>query len=139
MRIARRVRPCYTGHMAHRSMVTAIVIDVPNEQHADEVAFWSGATGKDLVRLSHPEYHGARLTSTLVMLVQELGEGAPRVHVDIHTDDVDAEVARLQALGATLVERLADWAVMRDPSALPFCVVQAPPGELDGAPAQVWP
>ena len=116
-----------------------LVIRIDEVGHADEVAFWSGATGKDLVRLSHPEYHGARLTSTLVMLVQELGEGAPRVHVDIHTDDVDAEVARLQALGATLVERLADWAVMRDPSALPFCVVQAPPGELDDAPAILWP
>ena len=120
-------------------MLTAIVIYVPGEQHADEVAFWSGATGKDLVRLSHPEYHGARLSSTLVLLVQELGEGASRVHVDFHTDDVDAEVDRLIALGAGLVDRLADWAVMRDPAGLPFCVVQAPPGELDDGPAITWP
>jgi len=125
--------------MTHRSLVTAIVIDVPAEQHADEVAFWSGATGKDLVRLSHPEYHGARLTPTLVMLVQELGEGQPRVHIDIHTDDIDAEVARVTALGATQVERMDDWAVMRDPAGLPFCVVKAPPGELDNAPAVTWP
>lgn len=125
--------------MAHRSMVTAIVIDVPGEQHPDEVAFWSGATGKDMAQLSFPEYHGARLTSTLVMLVQQLGEGAPRVHLDIHTDDVDAEVARLTALGATRVERLENWAVMRDPAGLPFCVVQAPPGELDDGPAITWP
>lgn len=125
--------------MPHRSLVTAIVIDAPGDRHADEVAFWSGATGKDLVRLSHPEYHGARLTSTLVMLVQELGDGAPRVHIDIHTDDVDAEVARVVALGATQVERLADWAVMRDPAGLPFCVVKAPPGELDDGPAITWP
>ena len=120
-------------------MVTAIVIDVPGEQHHDEVAFWSGATGKDLVRLSHAEYHGARLTPTLVMLVQELGDGAPRVHVDIHADDVDAEVARLTALGASQVDRLPDWAVMRDPAGLPFCVVKAPPGELDDGPASTWP
>ena len=125
--------------MSHRSMVTAIVIDVTVEHRPDEVAFWSGATGKDLVRLSYPEYHGARLTSTLVMLVQELGEGAPRVHVDIHTDDVDAEVARLTALGASQVDRLPDWAVMRDPAGLPFCVVKAPAGELDDGPAIAWP
>lgn len=125
--------------MPHRSLVTAIVIDVPRDDHPDEVAFWSGAVGKDLVRLPYPEYHGARLTSTLVMLVQQLGEGAPRVHIDIHTDDVDAEVARLEALGASRVERLADWAVMRDPAGLPFCVVKAPPGELDEAPAITWP
>ena len=116
-----------------------IVIDVPSEHHADEVAFWTGATGKDFVRLSHPEYHGARLTSTLVLLVQELGEGAPRVHIDIHTDDVDAEVARLTELGASQVDRLTDWVVMRDPAGLPFCVVKAPPGALDDGPAVTWP
>lgn len=124
--------------MPHRSLVTAIVIDVPSDLHPDEVAFWTGATGKDLVRLSHPEYHGARLTSTLVMLVQELGDGAPRVHVDIHTDDLEAEVRRLVALGASEVDRVDDWAVMRDPAGLPFCVVKAPPGELDGTPAITW-
>lgn len=45
--------------MSHRSMVTAIVIDVTVEQRPDEVAFWSGATGKDLIRLSYPGYPGA--------------------------------------------------------------------------------
>jgi hypothetical protein len=125
--------------MSHRSIVTAIVIDVPGEQHADEVAFWSGATGKDMVRLSYPEFHGARLTPTIVMLVQELGDGAPRVHIDIHTDDVAAEVARVVELGASQVERHEDWAVMRDPAGLVFCVVKAPPGELDDGPAITWP
>jgi hypothetical protein len=125
--------------MPHRSLVTAIVIDVPGPQLADEVAFWGGATGHQLAGLSHPEYHGARLTPTLVLLVQELGAGAPRVHIDIHTDDVAAEVARLTALGAESVDRVHDWAVMRDPAGLPFCVVQAPPGELDGTAAADWP
>jgi hypothetical protein len=125
--------------MAHRSLITTIVIDVPVDVAAEEAAFWSAATGKDLARLSFPEYHGARLTSTLVLLVQELGEGAPRVHVDIHTDDVDAEVARLTELGATTVERFENWVVLRDPAGLPFCVVKAPPGELDDGPAITWP
>lgn len=125
--------------MSHRSLLTAIVIDVPGDRHADEVAFWSSATGTALPRLSHPEYHGARITPSLVLLVQELGDGSPRVHVDIHTDDVDAEVTRLAALGASEVERLDDWAVMRDPAGLPFCVVAAPPGALDGTAALEWP
>lgn len=120
-------------------MITTIVMDVPGDAHADEVAFWSAATGAGLRQLSHPEYHGARLTPTLVLLVQELGDGSPRVHVDIHTDDVDAEVARLTALGAGEVERRTDWVVMRDPAGLPFCVVRAQPGELDGPEAAEWP
>lgn len=125
--------------MSHRSLITAIVIDVPSDLHADEVAFWSGATGKAMPELSHAEYHGARLTRTLVLLVQELGDGAPRVHIDIHTDDVAAEVDRLAALGATEVDRMEQWVVMRDPAGLPFCVVEAPPGELDGPTANEWP
>ena len=130
---------CYTPDMSHRSLITAIVIDVPGDRHPDEVAFWSGATGKELRQLSHAEYHGARLTQELVLLVQELGDGAPRVHVDIHTDDVAAEVARLAALGASEVERMDNWVVMRDPAGLPFCVVQAVAGELDGPGATEWP
>jgi hypothetical protein len=125
--------------MSHRSLVTAIVIDVPSDRHADEVTFWSGATGKPLQQLSHAEYHGARLHPTLVMLVQELGEGAPRVHIDIHTDDVAAEVSRLTALGASEVERFEDWVVMGDPAGLPFCVVKALPGSLDEFASVEWP
>jgi hypothetical protein len=125
--------------MSHRSLITAIVIDTPSDLHADEVAFWSGATGKELPELSHAEYHGARLTPTLVLLVHELGDGAPRVHIDIHSDDVDAEVDRLTALGAVEVDRVENWVIMRDPAGLPFCVVEAPPGELDGPAANGWP
>lgn len=125
--------------MPHRSLITAIVIDVPTAQHAAELAFWGGATGKDLPELSHPEYHGARLTPTSILLVQELGHGEPRVHIDIHTDDVAAEVSRLAALGADEVERVDDWVVMRDPAGLPFCVVPAPPGALDASAAVEWP
>lgn len=125
--------------MTHRSLITTIVVDVPSEQHADEVAFWSGATGATLRQLTHAEYHGARLSPTLVLLVQQLGDGAPRVHVDIHTDDIDAEVARLAALGATVVDRVDDWVVMHDPAGLPFCVVRAQPGTLDGPDAREWP
>jgi hypothetical protein len=125
--------------MPHRSLITAIVIDVPSTNHADEVAFWGAASGHPLAQLSHAEYHGARLGPSTVLLVQELGDGDPRVHIDIHTDDVAAEVARLETLGAGTVERFEEWVVMRDPAGLPFCVVQAPAGALDGTPAVEWP
>lgn len=125
--------------MSHHSLVTTIVIDVPSDVRADEVAFWSSASGCELIRLTHPEYHGARLTPTLVLLVQELGEGAPRVHIDIHTDDLDAEVARLTALGAIEIDRVEEWAVMCDPAGLPFCVVQPPADRFDPAHAVEWP
>jgi hypothetical protein len=46
------------------------------------------------------------------------------VHLDIETDDVPAEVARLEKLGASVVERLERWVVMQAPSGQRYCVVR---------------
>ena len=46
-----------------------------------------------------------------------------RVHLDIETDDIAAEVARLEGLGATTIARLERWTVMEAPSGQRFCVV----------------
>jgi hypothetical protein len=51
-----------------------------------------------------------------------------RVHIDIETDDIPAEVARLEQLGASVVDRLERWVVMRAPSGQRFCVGTARPG-----------
>lgn len=125
--------------MPHRSHLCTIVIDVPADVHAATAAFWGGATGREQKPLSFPEFHGARLHDSLVLLVQQLGDGAARVHVDIHTDDVEAEVARLEALGATVVEPHEEWTVMSDPSGQPFCVVRAPEGTLETPDVRTWP
>jgi len=47
-----------------------------------------------------------------------------RVHIDIETDDIPAEVARLEKLGATVDKQLERWVVMRAPSGQRFCVVR---------------
>ena len=61
-----------------------------------------------------------------------LGDGEARVHLDIETDDVDAEGARLEALGATRVEHGRSSWVMRDPADLLFCVVPPQTDDLSG-------
>jgi hypothetical protein len=48
-----------------------------------------------------------------------------RVHLDIETDDIPAEVSRLEGLGARVVERLERWVVMQAPTGQNFCVVRA--------------
>jgi hypothetical protein len=63
---------------------------------------------------------------------------AGRVHVDIRTDDLPAEVARLEKLGAERVQQVHSWQVMRDPAGLLFCVLPEPPGALDDSNAQRW-
>ncbi len=117
-----------------------IVMDVPADQDNAEVAFWQAATGRPLKQLEkHPEYHGARLPGGhMALLVQRLGDGPAHVHVDIHTDDVTAEVARLEAIGAERVRQFDSWWVLRDPAGLVFCVVAAPAGSLDDSNAQRW-
>ena len=47
-----------------------------------------------------------------------------RMHIDIETDDIDAEVARLEKAGAVVDKRLERWTVMRAPSGQRFCVVR---------------
>ena len=47
-----------------------------------------------------------------------------RVHIDIETDDIPAEVVRLEKLGATIDKRMERWVVMRAPTGQRFCVVR---------------
>jgi hypothetical protein len=126
--------------VAHYSRLSRIVIDVPDADHDRELAFWSGATGLRLIQLDrHPEYHAADLHGQeLGLLIQRLGEGPARMHLDIHTDDPAAEIARLEQLGAELVQQVHAWWIMRDPAGLLFCVVPEPPGSLTDSDAQRW-
>lgn len=114
------------------------VIDVPADGYADQVAFWGAATGHPMRELDQPEFHGTRLTDNSALLVQRLDEGDARVHLDIHTDDLDAEVARLERLGARVDRRHDEWTVMIDPAGLEFCVVVDPPGTLTDDNSTVW-
>lgn len=128
----------YGGAVTHRSVIHKIVIDVPGDALDREVAFWEGAVGQSLPQYTRfPEYRGAMLTGARIgLLVQHLQEGESRIHIDFHTDDVDAEVARLEQLGAERVEQHEYWTVMRDPAGMVFCVVVD--HSLDDTNSHVW-
>ena len=128
--------------MAHYSRICKVVIDVPPADHDRVTTFWGAAAGAPTAVVpGSPEYTSASLRSPRMWLYfQRLdSEGsAPGVHLDIHTDDVEAEVARLERLGATRVRKVHSWWVMRDPAGLLFCVIPHPPGNLDDSNAQRW-
>lgn len=63
--------------------------------------------------------------------MQNIGDGEARLHLDIESDDVEAEVARLTRLGASETERIRGWVVMRDPAGLLFCVVRPESPDFD--------
>jgi predicted enzyme related to lactoylglutathione lyase len=126
--------------VTHRSRLTAVLVDVPAADHDRAVAFWSGALGREGKRLdAHPEYaFYGEVTPGIEFMVQRTGDTAARIHIDLETDDVDAEVARLSDLGAVEVERVNSWVVMRDPVGTVFCVVRVQVQEMFDQHATTW-
>jgi predicted enzyme related to lactoylglutathione lyase len=102
--------------------------------------FWSGALGTTTSDSDDADYiEFDDLTGGLRLMVQRMGDDtAARVHLDIETDDVDAEVARLERLGATKVEQVQTWWVMRDPAGLLFCVVRVQTPEEFESHSTTW-
>ena len=113
----------------HRSRVAVVLVDHPEESYAAAADFWSAATGSERADGQGPPddepYESLnRLPGGVLFELQRTGAGTPpRVHLDIETDDVEAEVARLVDLGATVAERPEGFVVLHDPGGLVFCVV----------------
>jgi len=112
----------------HHSRLSTIIIDCNIEDLDVATAFWSRAFGKPIASSDqdgdgrYAELETA--TDEPIILLQKV-EHASRVHLDIETDDLDAEVARLEKLGAHRVALVRDrWWVMEAPSGHRFCVVQ---------------
>ena len=121
----------------HRSRIGIVLIDHPGERHDEALAFWAGAQG--VAAVPDGPYAGVGEVGSLNFEVQRLDEGSPRVHLDIETDDIRAEVARLQALGATIADDRDDYVIMADPGGVIFCVVGIQTGERFAADAREWP
>jgi catechol 2,3-dioxygenase-like lactoylglutathione lyase family enzyme len=122
----------------HRSAMGAFSIDVPSRDLEAAKAFWRAALGRTShTGTQHPEFEPLEgRFSQLEGLLQDVGTTAPRVHLDLHTDDLEAEVARLIGLGASEVARHGAWVVLEDPAGMAFCVCPVAPDDpvLDGAP-----
>jgi len=125
----------------HRSRLSTLLIDTPTDQAAASAAFWSAALGVG----AHPAPGEPQFTSLeggfggLVAAVQAVDD-APRYHLDVETDDVEAETARLLALGAVEVSRWLECRTLRVPGGQLLCVipVHSDP-ETFAALAQTWP
>jgi predicted enzyme related to lactoylglutathione lyase len=126
--------------MTHRSRLTAVLIDAPASDHEAATTFWSAALGKPTQRLDkYPEYAFlGQVTPGIEFMVQATGDAEPRIHIDIESDDVEAEVTRLTALGATEVGRHNSWVILRDPVGTVFCVVRVQVQDMFDAHATTW-
>lgn len=118
----------------HRSRLAIALIDHPEEAYDDGLAFWSAATGR-APEQSQPEapYHSlGSFADGFRIEVQRTGSGTPpRIHFDIETDDVEAEVRRLEGLGAKRLRDCGKFWQLTDPAGLVFCVVPPQTAEFD--------
>jgi len=119
----------------HRSRINGILIDCEVEDIEAAAQFWAEALGRP-IDADHPGTRGP-----YVMLETPPGEISvqiqrvdheSRVHIDIETDDIPAEVARLEKLGAKVDTRMERWVVMQAPSGQRFCIVRVQRDGFDG-------
>lgn len=125
----------------HKSRLGTIVIDCQTQDIDAAASFWSAALGRTAVKLQPPNADRYRALKgppgEATMLVQAVDHSS-RVHLDIETDDIEAELARLEALRANRVAQVKTWWVMEAPTGQRFCVVK--PQRPDFAEhANVWP
>lgn len=108
----------------HKSRLGNIIIDCQTDDLLPKAQFWSNALGCPLPK--NPD-----ATSKFIQLETQPGDvqialqrvdHEPRVHLDIETDSIEAEVGRMEKLGATIVSRNDGWVVMQAPSGHRFCV-----------------
>lgn len=116
------------------------MIDVPEADLAASVDFWAKALGRLPSRPAseaHP-YLGLQPDEAGIRFTFQKIDGPARFHLDIETDDVAAEVRRLEAAGGRVVGRDGDWVVLADPAGLLVCVIPVDSTDF-GEAAASWP
>jgi len=125
----------------HRSRLAGFIVDCQTDDLAGAARFWGAALGRAVRPL--PGVEGETYValddrrSGLHCEVQKVDHPS-RVHLDLETDDVAAEVRRLEALGAHRVRQVHDWVVMQAPTGQRFCVVPATSDRF-AEEANAWP
>jgi predicted enzyme related to lactoylglutathione lyase len=124
----------------HKSRFAGFIIDCNTNDLDAAARFWGGALGLKAESAANAREALYRTLETLAddphVQVQQV-QHASRVHLDIESDDIEAEVRRLEKLGAKRIGALHSWYVMEAPTGQRFCVV--PPQRADfAAKANTW-
>jgi len=117
---------------AHRSALVAFVLDCRVESLDAALAFWSAALNRAVANRDQDgdgKYGELQTTADEPFLLLQRVDHDPRIHLDIETDDLQAEVARLENLGAHRVAFVKRWWVMQAPTGHRFCVVRQQPAK----------
>jgi predicted enzyme related to lactoylglutathione lyase len=112
----------------HKSQLGGLIIDCNTDDLESAATFWSKALGmktRPPTGSQDPIYATLETRPAKMWIeVQKVAHDS-RVHLDIETDDIDAEVRRLEKLGARRIGAVKTWVVMEAPTGQRFCVVSA--------------
>ena len=125
--------------MAHQSRLAGFIIDCQDLPADAGAGFWAAALGlqAQAARVEGGAEYADLLGAPagLNLEVQRVGHPS-RVHLDIESDDIDAEADRLEKLGARRIGFVKRWWVMEAPTGHRFCIVRMREREV---PANQWP
>ena len=118
----------------HKSQIAGFIIDCQTDDIDQAASFWSAALGLQAEVDPDPDESNYRQLNTspgeMHIEVQKVDNDS-RVHLDIETDDIEAEVNRLEELGARRIADIRRWVVMEAPTGQRFCVVNPQRANFD--------
>jgi hypothetical protein len=124
----------------HKSKLSGFIIDCETLDLDRSADFWGNALGMPVRALpaDEGEIYKQLLDNQHGLHIEVQAVSHPsRVHLDIETNDIEAEVQRLEKLGAKRIAAVRTWWVMEAPTGQRFCVVRASSEDFD-AKATKW-
>jgi len=109
----------------HKSRLGGLIIDCKTEDLDGAAQFWGTALGCAIAEnVEDGKYVGLHHTDKNEPHVEaQKVDHESRVHIDIETDDIEAEAARLEKIGAKRITAIKTWVVMEAPTGQRFCLV----------------
>ncbi|MCP4764657.1 MAG: VOC family protein [Gammaproteobacteria bacterium] len=122
----------------HKSRLGTVIIDCQTDDLEREADFWGAALGGQVgAGDAGGRYLDISGDAAEPQVILQKVEHPSWIHIDIETDDIDAEVRRLEGLGAIVVEKMERWTIMEAPSKHRFCIIGARRDGFDEN-ANVW-
>jgi len=123
----------------HKSRLSNIIIDCRTDDIDAAANFWAAAIGRSARSSSDPSdpYRLLKGASNEMKILVQAVQHESRVHLDIETNDVDADASRLARLGARRIGKVKTWWVMEAPTGQRFCVVRPQRADFEEN-ANVW-
>lgn len=110
----------------HRSRLAGLIIDCETDDLDAAADFWGKALGappKSAANIEESPYVELVMPEGEIDVEVQAVQHPSRVHIDIESDDIEAEADRLEALGAKKIANIKRWCVMEAPTGQRFCIV----------------